>query len=72
MTIIGKAKELQKLHGSEYAINFFKNKITEIGPILNFEDACSQSGYETAIDWLVKGDAKMTEDVREFLRTLKK
>jgi hypothetical protein len=69
-TVIGKAKELQELHGKEYAIQFFKNLSYEIGPILTFEDSCTLSGYQTAIEWLEIGQEGMEEKARDILKNL--
>lgn len=72
LSIVGKARLLVESHGKEYAINFYKNKIEELGAPKNFEDVCTLAGYETAIEWLELGDEGLEAKVVEFLASLKK
>lgn len=52
MTVIGKAKELVRTQGKQKAIEFFENRIKEIGSPKNFDDMCNISGNKTAIKWI--------------------
>jgi hypothetical protein len=63
-TVIGKAKELQELHGKEYAIEFFKKRLEES---TNIFDA---SANETAIEWLELGPEGMKAKVIEDMKNL--
>tara|TARA_R110000772_G_scaffold3193_5_gene11559 strand:+ start:5352 stop:6185 length:834 start_codon:yes stop_codon:yes gene_type:complete len=77
MTIIGKAKELVEQHGEEYAIEFFENRINEIGDPKSFQDVCNISGNETAIQWIkgkIPGDTlreNTNTNMRKIIKTFK-
>lgn len=51
-TIIDKAKELIEEVGHEKAIEFFQERINEIGEAKNFQDVCNISANETAINFI--------------------
>lgn len=54
-TVIQKAKELVKSVGPEEAIAMFQQRIEKIGKPKNFEDVCTLSGCEVAIEFIKKG-----------------
>ncbi|QHB38773.1 hypothetical protein HWC92_gp14 [Flavobacterium phage vB_FspS_morran9-1] len=51
-TVISKAKELLETEGKEKAIEFFENRIKEIGEPKNFQEVCNISGNKIAIKWI--------------------
>lgn len=57
MTVIGKADELVAEVGKEKAIEFFENKIKELGEDKDFQTLCKKSGYETAL-MHIKGETE--------------
>ncbi len=44
-TVIGKARELVEVHGEEYAIKYFQDKIDEMGQPKDFGDFCRKTGW---------------------------
>jgi hypothetical protein len=58
MTIIAKAKELIEEQGTEKAIQYFQNKIDEIGEAKDFPSVCKIAGFEIAIEFIKEQELK--------------
>ena len=58
-------------YGKEYAIKYWKDKIIELSPPLDFEEQCIIAGCEIALEFCEIGQEGMGAKAMEIIKKLK-